>query len=95
MRVTSNKALIGFILSHQDQDAHTTMQAWRRTVESRAFASFADIKSVFNTVDEVDDSYVFDVGGNKYRIIAIINFNRQKLYIKEVFTHKEYDKWKP
>jgi mRNA interferase HigB len=36
---------------------------------------------------------VFDVGGNSFRVIAVIHYNRQKLYIREVFTHAEYDRW--
>jgi mRNA interferase HigB len=41
------------------------------------------------------DYYVFDIGGNKYRLIAAIHFNTQKLFIREVMTHKEYNKWVP
>lgn len=36
---------------------------------------------------------VFDLGGNNYRIISVIHFNRQKLYVREVLTHAEYDRW--
>ncbi|RJF99482.1 type II toxin-antitoxin system HigB family toxin [Noviherbaspirillum saxi] len=36
---------------------------------------------------------VFDVSGNNFRVIAVIHYNRQKLYIREVFTHAEYDRW--
>jgi mRNA interferase HigB len=53
------------------------------------------LKAVFNATDRVDKYYVFDIGGNKYRIIASIHFNTQRLYIREVCTHKEYDSWKP
>lgn len=39
---------------------------------------------------------VFNIGGNKYRLIAAIHFNRQKVYVRNVLTHKEYDQgdWK-
>lgn len=60
-----------------------------------AFSSYADLKKSFNAVDKVAEFYVFDIGGNKYRLIAAIHFNRQILYVQEVFTHGEYDKWKP
>lgn len=93
MRVISNKALSDFSLLHPDSNA--PMQAWRKIVESRAFVNFADIKTVFNATDKVGDYYVFDIGGNKYRIITAIHFDHQKLFIRYVFTHKEYDKWKP
>lgn len=71
------------------------MQAWRKIVESRSFVNFAALKNTFNSTDRVADYYVFDIGGNKYRIIAAIHFNRQHLFVRHVFTHKKYDSWKP
>ena len=93
MRIISNKALTDFAAIHPA--ATEPMQAWRKIIESRPFSNFADIKNVFNATDKVAYFYVFDIGGNKYRIIAAIHFDHQKLYIRHVFTHKEYDKWKP
>ena len=93
MRVISNKALADFSVNHSA--ANEPMQAWRKIIESREFVSFADIKTAFNTTDKVGHYYIFDIGGNKYRIVTAIHFDHQKLYIRHVFTHKEYDKWKP
>jgi len=60
------------------------------------FGSFADLKRVFRSVDKVGKFTVFDVGGNKYRLIAAIHYNRKKVYIRHVLTHAGYDqdKWK-
>jgi mRNA interferase HigB len=44
-----------------------------------------------NRVDKVKDLYVFDIGGNKLRLIATIHFDRQRIYIRHVLSHKEYD----
>lgn len=93
MRVISNKALTDFSAIHLA--AKEPLQAWRKIIESRSFISFSDIKTAFNAADKVGDYYVFDIGGNKYRIVAAIHFDHQKLYVRHVFTHKEYDKWKP
>ena len=93
MRVISNKALVDFSDIHTAADE--PMQAWRKIIESRSFISFADIKTTFNATDKVGNYYVFDIGGNKYRIVTAIHFDHQKLYIRHVYTHKEYDKWKP
>ena len=93
MRVISNKALIDF--SEKQPLSDEPLQTWRKIIESRSFANFADIKSVFNAADKVKDYYIFDIGGNKYRIVTAIHFNHQKIYIRQVLTHKEYDKWKP
>ena len=64
-------------------------------VEKNNFKSFADLKRTFNSIDKAGNLYVFDIGGNKLRLIASIHFNRQKLYIRHILTHKEYDekKW--
>lgn len=93
MRIISNKALTDFSVIHPD--ARGPMQAWRKIVESRPFANFAEIKAVFNATDKVREYYIFDICGNKYRIVSAIHFDGQKLYIRHVFTHKEYDQWKP
>jgi len=93
MRVISNKALVEFAARHPD--ANVPLQVWRKLVETASFGSFAHLKATFNGVDRVRDFYVFDIGGNKYRLITAIHFDRQMLFVRHVFTHKEYDKWKP
>ena len=53
-------------------------------------------KAVVHTADFVAPYVVFDIGGNKYRLIAEINFSRDVLFIRRIMTHKEYLKgaWK-
>ena len=93
MRVISNKALVDFASLHPE--ARVSLQAWRKLVESRDFHNFAELKATLRATDKVDDFCVFNVGGNKFRIVAAVSFSYQKLYIRHVFTHKEYDSWKP
>jgi mRNA interferase HigB len=93
VRVISNKALVDFAAAHPEADA--PLQAWRRIAEAGYFSGFADLKRTFNAVDKVGDYHVFDIGGNKFRLICAVHFNRQMLFVRHVFTHKEYDKWKP
>jgi mRNA interferase HigB len=49
-----------------------------------------------NGVDFLGDLVVFDIGGNKYRLIAIVNYRTHIVFIRHILTHKEYDKgaWK-
>lgn len=74
----------------------TALDGWFKVIEANNFTSFAALKKTFNSVDKVGDLYVFDIGGNKLRLIASIHFNRHKLYIRHILTHKEYDegKWR-
>jgi mRNA interferase HigB len=93
MRLVSNKALVDFAAGHRE--AELPLQIWRRLIESGSFSNCAELKKTFNTVDKVGDFLVSDIGGNKFRLVTAVHFNRQMVFIRHVFTHKEYDKWKP
>jgi len=60
------------------------------------FCHFNDLRATFPSADYVDGLTVFNIGGNKYRLIASIHYNRKKVYIRAVLTHQEYDRgeWK-
>ena len=89
MRLISNKALKTF--ARVRRGAETPLRAWRKRIEHGAYRSFAELQQGFNGVDKVDDLYVFNVGGNKYRVICAIHFNRQMVFVRDVLTHAEYD----
>jgi mRNA interferase HigB len=94
MKLISNKALREFAAMHAD--AAQPLQDFRRKVEKGSFANFAELRAVFPAVDKVGERCVFNIGGNKYRLVAGIDFARGKLWVKAVLTHPEYDKgaWK-
>ncbi len=55
--------------------------------------NFGEVKHTFNSVDSVgNDRFVFNIGGNKYRLVAMIHFTTRTVYIRFVGTHKQYDK---
>jgi len=93
MRVISFAAIRDFIAVHAD--AEQPLKDWYKAVSKAYWRNFADIKQTFNTVDYVgNDRYVFDIKGNSYRIVAIVLFVNQKVYIRFVGTHKEYERIK-
>ena len=89
----SNKTLLAFSASHPD--AGVPLQLWRKAIEARAYPNFASLKTVFGSIDKVSAFHVFDLGGNKYRLISAIHYNRQILFVRHIFTHRQYDHWKP
>jgi mRNA interferase HigB len=93
MRVISDLSLRAFCAEHPE--AHDPVWAWRQIILATSFPDFASLKQAFNSVDRVGNYHVFNIGGNKYRLVASIHFNRQMLFVREVLTHKESDKWKP
>lgn len=94
VHVITRKRLREFAARHKD--AAEPLSVWHAIVSTTDFGSFAELKRVFGSVDKVGKFTVFDVGGNKYRLIAAIHYNRRKVYIRHVLTHAEYDrdKWK-
>jgi len=60
------------------------------------FANFVELHQTLPSADQVGKLTVFNIGGNKVRLIAAIHYNRRKVYIRAVLTHKEYDSqdWK-
>jgi mRNA interferase HigB len=94
MKLISNKALREFAAIHPDADE--PLQVWRRLVEQDTFQSFADLRATFASVDKVGNRYVFNIGGNKYRLIVSMVFSVQTVWVKAVLKHADYDKgaWK-
>lgn len=92
MRVITNKRLVEFARQHPD--ANGPLQIWRKLLESNDFPGFNELKKTFGAVDIYEDKIIFDIRGNRYRIIAGISFTEQICYIKHVLTHTEYDKGK-
>lgn len=77
-------------------EAQTGLQGWYKIMKKNIFLNFDSVKKTFNAVDKVGKFHVFDIAGNKLRLILVIHYNRQKVYIREILPHKEYDKnqWK-
>ena len=65
-------------------------------MESEVFRDFDDLRATCASADQVGGLTVFNIGGNKYRLIAAIHYNRQKVYIRSLLTHADYDRntWK-
>jgi len=94
MHVIAKPALIAFWRKHPA--AERPLQAWYQTMESEVFADFNNLRETFPSADYVNGLTVFNLGGNKYRLIATIHYNRRKAYIRAVLTHAEYGRgdWK-
>lgn len=74
-------------------DTQTALQAWLKTVKNVKLTNFADVMKDFISVDNVDNQhYVFNIRGNNHRLVVVIKFTIQWIYIRFIGTHAEYDK---
>jgi mRNA interferase HigB len=94
MHVISRKALRTFW--QREPDSEQSLRRWHKLMTTTDFGSFAELRETFPSADMVDDLTVFNIGGNRYRLIAAVHFNRHKVYVRHVLTHAEYDQgnWK-
>jgi mRNA interferase HigB len=94
MHVVSHKAIRLFSAKHPD--AREALDRWYRVARRADWESFPDVKQTFNAADFVAPYIVFDIGGNKYRLVAEINFRKKVLFIRSILTRKDYEKgaWK-
>ena len=89
MHIITRRKLNDYATKHPD--TKSALQQWYRLMKSRNYTSIADLWSVFPGTDQVGKLTIFNIGGNKARLIAAIHYNRRKVYIRAVLTHEEYD----
>lgn len=98
MRVISKSRLRNFWESPNCADSQGSLQAWYTHVNSKSVAweNWGEVRASFSHADLVGNCVVFNIGGNKFRLITRILFPSQKVFILRVMTHKQYDKenWK-
>ena len=94
MRVISRKILVAFGKAYPA--SIKPLDRWYRVVRGANWLNFAEVRADFPSADTVGDLIVFNVAGNKFRLIAAVHFNRQIAFIRAVLTHQEYDEgaWK-
>lgn len=76
--------------------AAESLKHWANAVEAMEWKNPGALRADFGSADFVGDLTVFNVAGNKYRLIAFVHYRRQIVYIKHILTHEEYDEgeWK-
>jgi mRNA interferase HigB len=77
--------------------AAAPLREWFALTELATWRNFADVKSTFGQTDQAKVASgqtvcVFDIGGNKFRLVAFVSYAKGKVYVLRVMTHKEYDK---
>jgi mRNA interferase HigB len=94
MHVISRKRLNEF--SDKHPETKNSLAQWYALVKKNNYSSFADLRASFPSADRVGKLTVFDIGGNRVRLITAIHYNRRRVYIRELLTHAEYDRnrWK-
>ena len=94
MHVISYKAIREFKASRPDSGP--ALDNWYRVSTACKWTSLAEVKQVLASADWVKPYVVFNIAGNKYRLIARVNYQTQRVFVLYLLTHTEYDRgaWK-
>ncbi|KAA0989100.1 type II toxin-antitoxin system HigB family toxin [Dyadobacter sp. UC 10] len=91
MRIITTTRLRDFYHTHAD--SKTALEVWIAKIKDLEIQSLNDLRKVANSVDTIGNNRViFDIKGNKYRIVTVALVYRQTIYVRWIGTHAEYDK---
>lgn len=98
MRIISERTIRKYY--RENPESETALREWIRAVRIADWHSFIGLKNTFNHADIFKKCIIFDVGGNKWRIIGKVEYQRHLVFIKAILTHDEYTYkngklWKP
>lgn len=96
MRILSKAALRAFWETAEGRDSEGPLRGWYKSVLKADWQNFAEVRRSYGSADLVGDCAVFNIGGNRFRLVVKINYATHKVFIAKVMTHREYDKdkWK-
>ncbi|MCY4162440.1 MAG: type II toxin-antitoxin system HigB family toxin [Flavobacteriaceae bacterium] len=93
MHVVSFRRLREYFL--KEPNAKGALKEWFKKTKNAEWKSFSDLKNTFNSADSVGNKrYVINIKGNHYRVVVIILFRIQRVYIRWVGRHKDYNELK-
>ena len=93
MRIVSKKTLKDFYDKPNYSDSRSVLEAWHKEVLKLDWNNPNEIKEMYRSASIIgDEKVVFNIAGNKYRLIVKINYHAKIVFIKFIGTHKQYDK---
>ncbi|HUI16189.1 MAG TPA: type II toxin-antitoxin system HigB family toxin [Alphaproteobacteria bacterium] len=93
MRIIAASTLREFRTSPGRDDAEQPLRAWVHIVKAADWSRPTDVKSMFRSADiPGNDRVVFNIGGNKYRLVAAVHYRGKRVYVRFIGTHRAYDR---
>ena len=93
MRIIAVSTLRDFWAQPGRGDAEQPLRVWVHIVRSAQWSNPANIKQMFRSADFLpNDRVVFNVGGNKYRLVAPVHYRGGRVFVRFIGTHAEYDR---
>jgi mRNA interferase HigB len=94
MHIITRSRLVEFWNQHST--AKTGLLLWYKITNAATWQNLVELHEIFPSADLVGNFMVFNIGGNKYRLITLVDYAYQKVFVRAILTHAEYDQedWK-
>ena len=90
MNVINRLALREMIALHPD--AAVALSSWWRIAKAARWSHLDECRGSVKSVDQVGRCVIFNIQGNSYRLITVMSWRSQRVYIKALLTHREYER---
>jgi mRNA interferase HigB len=94
VHIVTKRRLKDFGTAHAD--ARASLATWTRVASAAEWGNLVEVRASWPSADQVGNLTVFNIGGNKYRLITYIDYRFRKIFIRAILTHAAYDteEWK-
>jgi mRNA interferase HigB len=93
LEILNSRAITQFIEKHADAEA--PLSDWVTKIKAAEWRNNSDIQKTFNSADHLgDQKFIFNIGGNNFRMAAMVWIEQERVYVLKLMTHAEYDKEK-
>lgn len=90
MRIISKKKIRDY--AQDNSQAELPLVEWYLKMRIAAPKNLTELRKIFNSADAVHGYTIFNIGGNSYRLVTAIHYNKQVCYVRTIWTHAEYSK---
>ncbi|MEH2026564.1 type II toxin-antitoxin system HigB family toxin [Nostoc sp.] len=89
MHIITRLRLTEFWEKHPN--AQTSLRLWYKITSLAQWQNFVELRQAFPSADQIGNFTVFNIGGNNYRLITLVDYKYEKVFIRYVLIHGEYD----
>jgi len=89
VRILGRERIEAFARKHPD--SRSALKSWTQAMEPNSFKHFLELRRTFGSAHYVRPYTVFDIAGNKYRLIGLVDYSLESVAVEHVLTHREYD----
>jgi len=86
----SKSGLLKLVKKHPE--ALSTLTQWFKVAKRAEWHGLHEVRRLYPSADQVGDVLIFDVLGGNFRLITRVSYNLQRIYVKALLNHREYDR---